>query len=128
MKYINADKNIHSPQDWQVLFELIPVIKKTLKFGEILLPDNDKNGAVPLPIIQQSSVVERFLDIIVEQNLSPTFNWTDWQEGKDYLKNPVTNYSDLEINTLRKLLTVIIRINRFNDGYLVNRFEVAISV
>ncbi|OFX58697.1 MAG: hypothetical protein A2046_10195 [Bacteroidetes bacterium GWA2_30_7] len=51
------------------------------------------------------------------------FDWVSWTEGSDIIKNKDTDYSKLSTEILCKLITVIIRANRFNEGYLVISFE-----
>jgi hypothetical protein len=51
------------------------------------------------------------------------FDWSAWKEGIDMLNEPETNYYELNRETLCKLLTIIIRSDKFCEGYLINSFE-----
>ena len=47
----------------------------------------------------------------------------EWPEGKAMLQNKSQDFDNLDLATLCKLITTIIRADRFNDGYLISRFE-----
>ncbi|MBK8055438.1 MAG: hypothetical protein IPK35_19750 [Saprospiraceae bacterium] len=55
--------------------------------------------------------------------MTPVFDWAAWEDGKNILLNPDFEYNTLDLISLCKLLTVIIRADRFNEGYLVSCFE-----
>ncbi|OFX52733.1 MAG: hypothetical protein A2046_05500 [Bacteroidetes bacterium GWA2_30_7] len=44
-------------------------------------------------------------------------------EGKEIINNKELDYNCLEIETLCKLFTLIIRNDRFNDGFLVHNLQ-----
>jgi hypothetical protein len=50
------------------------------------------------------------------------FKWSEWEEGREYIKNPEL-ISELDITTLRMLLTSIMRAERFSDGVLLDNIE-----
>ena len=57
----------------------------------------------------------QFLELFcVEMNLQVVFNWSEWEEGEILLKE--NNFSEVDTFSIFKLLTAIIRANRFNDG------------
>jgi hypothetical protein len=55
------------------------------------------------------------LDLIIH------FDWPFWDEGREIVKKG--NYSNLDTETLLKILTAFIRNNHFCEGALAERFE-----
>lgn len=55
-------------------------------------------------------------------NLVLKFDWGAWEEGKEILNSGEQNFFALEPVTLCKLLTALIRTDRFMDGTLVSNF------
>lgn len=60
----------------------------------------------------------RFLGQVSAMQLTPRFDWGDWKEGIALLNVYLTEYSHFELVDLCKLLTVIIRNDRFLEGFL----------
>ena len=59
-----------------------------------------------------------------DKNLMVKFNWPEWQEGRDwYALQDDSKYAKLDVETCLKLLTAVIRNDRFNEGALVRAFE-----
>ena len=108
-------------KDFSSLLQLIPEIEKTKVFGKIR-EGSMQEHAVIFPILEESEIIEKFRTISYDLKLVIPFNWGDWKEGKEvYEKDCV--YSDLDIVTLCKLITVIIRNDRFCEGFLISAFE-----
>lgn len=95
-------------EEWNELFNLIPKIARTIDFG------NNNYGA---------EIVSNTLNHIYNLNLPPVFNWVDWDFGKEILTSNNFDYTVLDKLTLCKLLTCIIRTNRFNEGYILKCFK-----
>lgn len=110
-------------KDWKRLFDLLPQIEKTQKYGEIKGGKKLKNGSITDFYWSWSEIVEEAFDVITELNLNPIFDWSSWKEGKSYLDDNGFDYSKLDTITLCKLLTTIIRADRFNDGYMISCFQ-----
>lgn len=110
-------------EDWAKLFNLLDEINPNTHFGHInntvALPD----GATQFPYFNFDPVVHCFLKVVNELNIMINFDWSAWKEGKATLENRETNYDKLDIVTLCKLLTIIVRSDRFVDGTLVGSFE-----
>jgi len=52
------------------------------------------------------------------------FNWSSWSEGRQWYSAPdPAKYDRLDQLTALKLLTAVIRNNRFNEGALMGAFE-----
>ncbi|MGI8581233.1 MAG: DUF6508 domain-containing protein [Chitinophagaceae bacterium] len=115
LKTIQADQ-------WRKVFELLPEIKQSEYLGEIEF-DDQKNDIKQLPYWKNSEIVNKFIDTVYNLNIIPAFDWTNWEEGKLILKNSKQDLEQFDQVTLCKLLTVIIRTDRFCDGFLNTNFE-----
>lgn len=105
------------------LFSLLPEIEATKKFGEVEGGEQTEDGSFTFPYWSSSEIVDKVFQLIHELNLVPAFDWKSWDEGKSILNNQDFNYSNLDTITLCKLLTTIVRADRFNDGFFVLNFE-----
>lgn len=108
---------------WKQLFDLIGEIERTKKFGELKGGEKLENGSISFPYWEPSVVVDKFWRTVHDLGLVTIFDWPGWDEGKAMLKNEQQDYEQLDVITLCKLITTIIRANRFSDGYLVGNFK-----
>jgi Family of unknown function (DUF6508) len=110
-------------EDWSKLFSILDEITTDTHFGEMISPETLPDGTNQFPYYAWAPVVSRFVEVVYELEIIVHFNWSSWQEGKALLENPKTNYDRLDNVTLCKLLTVIVRADRFSEGTLVGSFE-----
>ena len=115
----NYKEQIHAftQQDWKPLIELIPKVESTSKFGEweeenILFPD-----CIEAPIVSQ------FLHIVYRLPIIISFDWGAWEEGRKIASNDDFDYDTLDLPAKCKLITAIVRSDRFCEGTLVSAFE-----
>lgn len=102
--------------EWDKFFGLIPEIEKTNGFS--FTPEIDTlKGPTPLKVVQD------FLYLFHELDLKVVFGWASWTEGHNILNQQTFNFEMLDTYTLYKLLTTIVRADRFNEGFLISRFE-----
>src|SRR5664279_5111286 len=85
--------------------------------------EKSEDGVLFFPYWISSEIVSKFLQTVNDLNIIPAFDWGGWVEGKEILHNREQDYNKLDIITLCKLMTCIIRSNRFSDGVLVGSFE-----
>jgi hypothetical protein len=112
----NLDK-----KDLKELFDLIPQIEDTKSFGEMKGGNRQANGYVEMPYISLTVLVKNFLDLVYKAGIILDFDWTTWDEGRELLKRK--DFALLDFETLCKLITAIVRSDRFNEGYLLENFE-----
>ena len=112
-----------SNEDWNKLFILIPEIETTKKFGQIEGGDEIIEGVIQLPYWDWEKITQKFVETMYDLNLVINFDWMDWNDGRGMLQNNSHDYNSLDTLTLFKLLTTIIRADRFNDGYLIINFK-----
>ena len=108
---------------WLKLFSLLDEMEKTKKFGEMKASETIEPGVSTLPYWVQSKVVGDFVSMAYEMDILPSFDWPDWQEGRDIMNKPNPDFGQLDAVTLCKLLMALIRADRFSDGSLVICFE-----
>lgn len=115
---INALKN----KDWQPLFDLIPEIENTSSFGEMISEGKDENGTIIFPFWNHFPIIDKFLEIVYNIPIIIQFDWPDWDEGRK-IARPDFDFDTLDIPTKCKLITAIVRNDRFYEGALINAFE-----
>jgi hypothetical protein len=109
--------------DWERLFMLIPEIEETKEFGKLRDMDTLPNGGLTMPYWEESSLVPTVQNVILDLKLTPVFDWIGWDYGKEIVMQKDHEIPELDNLTLCKLLTVILRADRFNDGFLLLNFE-----
>jgi hypothetical protein len=115
--------NAFTQKDWQPLIELIPKIETTSRFGELGGGEEDEEGAFVMPYSIHSSIVSEFLEIVYVMPIIINFNWGDWREGPEMLRNKNFNFDTIDLPTKCKMITGIVRSDRFDDGVLVGAFK-----
>jgi hypothetical protein len=116
--------NSYPKEKWQILFDLIPDIEQSDGFGESKSGELSEDGSRQLPYYEWSKIVDRFFDIVHnEVPIVISFDWPDWNKGIEILHKNSFDYDSLDIATNCKLVTTLIRADRFSDGVLVEAFE-----
>jgi hypothetical protein len=102
---------------WNTLFAMIPEIENSDYFGEILFKDGIIYPAT------WPEIVNRFHEYVYEIGLVVDFDWPHWDEGKRILSKKVEDLSKHSTITLCKLLTAIVRSDRYVEGNLIAYFK-----
>jgi hypothetical protein len=110
-------------QDWQPLIELIPKIESTSKFGEWADGEKDEKEITQLSYRIQAPIVSKFLEIVYSLPIIIIFDWGAWEEGRKIASNEDFNFDILDLPAKCKLITAIVRNDRFCEGALVSAFE-----
>jgi hypothetical protein len=77
---------------------------------------------IPHPFYNELAQIA--MKFLYENNLIIKFNWSKWDEGKEFFKNNNLNkYDNIDREYILKLLTAIARKDRFCDGAWGNLFE-----
>lgn len=94
------------------------------KWGERHNGKKLESGTNTLPYTEQAELIQEFVQFMYDKDLVINFDWSKWQEGRDWFAlDDEAKYQDLDIETSLKLLTAVIRNDRFNEGALVRAFE-----
>jgi hypothetical protein len=99
-------------QDWQPLFDLIPEIESTTKFSESF-----GMYSAPAPIVDQ------FLEIVYSIPIIVDFDWPSWDEGREMGRDPGFDFDSVDLLSKCKLITAVVRNDRFCEGALASAFE-----
>jgi hypothetical protein len=109
--------------DWNKLFSLLSEIEHTKEFGKVKGGEELNDGSIKMLYWESSEIVDKFFHAVHELGIVPVFDWANWKEGKAIIHNPKQDFNSLDIVALCKLFTLIIRTDRFNDGFLVSAFQ-----
>ncbi len=115
--------NSFSNEDWESLLALIPEIENTTQFAEAVAGTCNNNGFLTVPYNVPSAVVNRFCEIVYDLPIIIDFNWSAWIEGREMLKDRSFDFDSIDIPEKCKLITIIIRSDRFCDGALISAFR-----
>ncbi|OCC15982.1 hypothetical protein DBT_0444 [Dissulfuribacter thermophilus] len=110
-------------QDWQPLLALIPEIENTSKFCEWCGGDKNKEGVITFPYSVPAPIVSKFLEIVYAIPIIINFDWGSWDEGRKIASDEGFDFNTIDLVTKCKLITAIVRNDRFCDGALVSAFE-----
>jgi len=61
-------------------------------------------------------IISNFRKLFGQQGWMNGFDWCSWNEGRSILRNKEFDYSTINFETKRKLLTAIFRNDRFSTG------------
>lgn len=120
----DAVKNL-TDEDWAQIEELNTQIQShTGSWGKFEGGEKDESGAIQMPYALLDPLVHKFLEVWYDKNLVIPFDWSEWQEGRDWYANTdESKYDSLDSEKALKLLTAVIRNDRFNEGALMQAFE-----
>ena len=108
-------------EDWMELIDLIPEIENILITNE--KSKSNSEGELIFNYSVFNEVISKFHKVVYEKNIVLVFDWGEWDEGKDILENGRGDYNSFDLLTLVKLITTIVRNDRFCEGYLDSKFE-----
>jgi hypothetical protein len=112
-----------TPEQWQQLFELIPSIKNTKNYGHLEGMKEVEKGVFTFPYYVLSDIVMKFEKTVYQTGLIISFDWPQWKKGFRILACQSTDFQKLSLITLCKLITMIVRADRFNDGFVYVHFK-----
>ena len=115
--------NAFTYQDWQPLMALIPEIGNTSNFGEWSGGNKDEEGVVQAPYCVPATIVSQFIEIVYAIPIIIDFDWGAWDEGRNIARDDNIDFDTIDLLEKCKLITAIVRNNRFCEGALVSAFE-----
>ncbi len=110
-------------EEWEPLLSLIPEIESTSSFGEWSGGSSGDQGASQMPWCTPAAVVKRFLEAVYGIPIIISFDWGSWDEGRRMVGDDEFNYDSVDLLTKCRLITAIVRNDRFCEGVLVSAFE-----
>lgn len=115
--------NAFTHQDWQPLLALIPKIENTSNFGEWSGGNKGEEGVIQVPYCVPAPIVSQFLEIVYAIPIIISFDWGAWDEGRTIASDENFDFDATDLLTKCKLITAIVRNDRFCEGALVSAFE-----
>lgn len=111
--------------DWKNLEEINTKIQShTGPWGEIKGGDKNDDGSIQMPYAEHNPLIYSLLDVLDDKNLMIPFDWSEWDEGREWFaNNDEAKYDTLDQETALKLITAVVRNARFNEGALLRSFE-----
>jgi hypothetical protein len=107
--------------DFIKLLELIPQFQLNPDFGKIVVDEKTKEDVSVMPYYAPSELISEFIKIVYDMDIILPFDWIKWREGESLLSQNPQNFSNLDLLTLCKLITAIVRNDRFTEGYLLSK-------
>jgi hypothetical protein len=121
---VNAFKNLPDEATKQLTNLNSRIQKHSGPWGESRGGDTDENGVMQMPWWEQNPLIGEFVKFMYDNNLIVNFDWGSWDKGREWYKSTdETKYDRLDVETALKLITAVVRNDRFHDGTLVNAFE-----
>ena len=120
---LSSRAEVFQQKDWQLLFDLLPEIRKTKKFGKLVGAKEMQDGNLSIPFWLEDEIVSRFFNAAYLLGIVLVYDWARWEEGIEILNSPDPDFYKYDLETLCKLLTFIVRCDKFCEGYLINCFE-----
>jgi hypothetical protein len=110
-------------KDWQPVFDLILEIESSDKFYEIVESKKNEDGIISMPYFKTSETIDKFLKIVHNLPLMVVFDWSGWEEGTNMINDIDFDYDKIDIPTKCKIITAIVRKDRFCEGTIASAFE-----
>ena len=104
---------------WQPLLNLIPVLESIKQAGRIADYEMYDIGDSP----STGNIVQVFLELAYELGVIIDFDWPSWGDFWKRANEEGFDFDLIDIPTKCKLITIIVRADRFIDGVLVEAFE-----
>jgi hypothetical protein len=76
-----------------------------------------------MPWYTPALLVKRFLEAVYAIPIIISFDWGSWDEGRRMVGDDEFNYDSVDLLTKCRLITAIVRNDRFCEGVLVSAFE-----
>lgn len=115
--------NSFTPDDWKPLLSLIPEIEKTTFFGECVPSKQMGENGYSFPYWSSAPVVDRFLKRVYSMPVIVHFKWSAWDDGREMAFDEDFDFNSINIASKCKLITAIVRSDRFSDGALIEAFD-----
>jgi hypothetical protein len=108
---------------WRPLLDLIPEILETNDFGKASGGTKNEDGSFTMPNWESSPVVDEFHRIVYEIPVIISFDWVSWEEGRKIVNDRNFNFDYTDLITKCKIITAIVRNDRFCEGALIDAFR-----
>lgn len=121
-KFIEQISGISDTQ-WDALFAFIPVFESTKVYGGWTKPEQIGEGVFQIPKCNYTQEVHRFIETVYAIDLILSFGRMEWRDGIKTLNTRDKDFDDLDTIALCKLMTIVVRNDRFTEGYMLRCFK-----
>lgn len=80
------------------------------------------DGTFQMPYVIYDQKVIEFRTLLYESGFMVVFDWGSWDEGREIASDPA-RVSDVDLLTLRMLMTAIVRNDRFCEGAFLGAIQ-----
>jgi hypothetical protein len=105
--------------EWHKLFKLADNMELSLNGG--LLKELRDKSIVQYEWWSSGKEIPEIIELnqlLHELGLLVSFDWTSWKHGQTLIQRAIKESDDVDLISLCKLLTLIVRADRFNDSIL----------
>jgi hypothetical protein len=120
--HTEADILRHQRCDWQPLFDLIPEMEQTTKFAKYIESIELEDGTRQFPAWINGDLINHFINLAYKICYI-RFDWPNWKEGPEMYHDEQFDYDTVDLFTKCKLISALIRADRFSEGTLMEAFE-----
>jgi hypothetical protein len=111
-----------NPAAWNQLYELVQSIYVDNEFGKIIETEKKPGAYLEFPHWTYTSKINEFHRKVYDMDIVVGYDWLEWKDGQAMLKDQDQDYTELDGVTLCKLITMIVRAERFYEGFMNNCF------
>lgn len=112
-----------SGDQWKKIEDLFSEIQSSSSFGKWETSAPQEDGSISLPYVQPSETMQHFIELMYALELVASFDWTSWDEGQRLLQRQELPIGDNDAWTACRLITTMIRSDRFVEGSLLAFFQ-----
>ena len=115
--------NAYTIQEWKPLLDLIPRIERQKSFSKMRDDCSSEKNKITLPYFVEEPIVNEFREIVYQIPIIIDFNWSGWNDGRKMASDENFDFDTIDIPKKCKLITTVVRNDRFCDGALASAFE-----
>ncbi len=116
--------NSIQPKDWKTLFKYSRQVEHSDDYGGWRqLSASRVTEAIAISPVVSSELLTNILKTLYDMELIIHFDWGAWEEGSRRLAQEPFSADDLDAVTICKMITGIVRSDRFHEGSLVQAFQ-----
>ena len=104
------------------LLAFLPVLEGR-HAGEWRGGERQKDGSITMPYFEYSERMLAFIRACGANGWIEVFPWPEWADEARRLHDDADRLANADVGTIRKLLTLHIRNDRFNEGHLAAMVE-----
>lgn len=112
-----------SKADWKPLIGLIPKIEENQLFYENEKRKIDEKSLTFTACYEPGNTITQLIETVYDMPIIIDFDWPGWDEGRKMLRDQNFDFNTIDIPEKCKLITAIVRNDRFCDGALFYTFK-----